>query len=37
MTPATQTPTEERLLPEPAISQIECNCPDDCERDHEND
>jgi hypothetical protein len=39
MTLATQTPIDEeiRLEPVAAAAQLECNCPDDCERDHEND
>lgn len=39
MMPATQTPIDEEILVEPveATALPECNCPDDCERDHEND
>lgn len=39
MTPATQTPIDEQIVLEPAgsIALPACNCPDDCERDHEND
>jgi hypothetical protein len=39
MTPATQNPIEEERVLAPAVSVAlpACNCPDDCERDHEND
>lgn len=39
MTTVTQIPSDPEILREPAeaVAAPVCNCPDDCERDHEND
>jgi hypothetical protein len=39
MTPATKTTIDEEIRPEPvgAAGLPECDCPHDCERDHENE